>query len=222
MARGGGSDGRLWGALDGTRDKQLDERRGYLAERGVDAAAADPPVAPAGLGMSGWGGHHVPVGGAVVDVVQDADLVGQPGWDDVQVPAAGAGADPWSADRWLGVVGKEAFQAVTALWPVNVDDVEDDAAAQADVGVWPALPPGADLVWVGGRVVYASAALTLGDARQLAGQRQHRDAAACVLQRPGGKAVTGASHARRSVGGRLTDLGRARVEVPAARAGRTR
>jgi hypothetical protein len=127
-------------------------------------------------------------------MVEDPDVVGQLGGGHVQVPAAGAGEHPRPADGSLAVLGEEPLQAVLSLGAVDVDDVEADAAAQTDVGLRPPPPPFADLVEVGGGIVDAPAADAFGDAWQLAGQWQHRDAAPCVFQRPVARAVEGVGH----------------------------
>jgi hypothetical protein len=88
MAGRGGPDGWRWRVLDAAWGQQLLERGRDVAEGCVDAAAGDPSVAAAGVGMGGGWGHDVAVGGAVVDVVQDADLVGEAGGGHVDVPAA--------------------------------------------------------------------------------------------------------------------------------------
>ncbi len=201
----GGSDGRRRRRrLDPRRRKTLEKCRRYLSQWGVDAASRNPGVWPVGLGMAGWWRHHVPVGGAVVDVVQDPDPVGQPGRGHVQVPAAGAGEHPRPSDGSVGVVGEKPLQALAPFRAVDVDHVEADSAAQADVGVWPASPPFADLIEVGGGVVDAAAARALGDPRELARQWQHRDTTPRVLHRPVGKAPRGVSHrAHRIRGGSL-------------------
>jgi hypothetical protein len=55
------------------------------------------------------------------------------------------------------VLGEEPLEAVAAAGAFDVDDVEQHAGAQADVGVWPAPPPRLDLLGVGGGVVDAVA-----------------------------------------------------------------
>jgi hypothetical protein len=87
MAGGGGPDGRHGRSFDAPGGEQFPERCRDVSERGVDAAARDPSVAATGLGMDGGRGDDVPVGGAVVDVREDADPVGEAGGGDVEVPA---------------------------------------------------------------------------------------------------------------------------------------
>src|SRR6266540_2058827 len=193
----------------GRGDEQLPESLGDEAERRADLAAPDPLVRLPSLGMPGWGSDDVAVGGAVVDAVEYADLVWQAGWLHVQVPAAGAGPYPRPTDGLAAMFGQQPLEVAPA-GDLYVDDVERDPAAQPDVRVGPATPPGPDRVGVAGGVVNSTAARSFRDAGQLAAQRQDLDAMRGVGQcRFTGRARVSDRQASVRVGGE---------ELPGARA----
>src|SRR5215217_5018848 len=68
------------------------------------------------------------------------------------MPPTSTGADQRPRTR-QAMLGRQCSDGLLALWPVDVQDVEQAAGGQADVGLGAAGPPGQDPGSVGGGVL---------------------------------------------------------------------
>jgi hypothetical protein len=132
----------------------LEQHRGNRAGWGVEIAAGDPVVGVAG-GVAAGRGDHIATPAPPVHLLQAPRVdVAQAGRGQIEMPATPA--SPNQRPRTCQAIGGgQLTDGSLAGGTVDVQDVEQVAGGQADVGLGPLGPPGQDPGSVGGGVLDA-------------------------------------------------------------------